>query len=108
MGRVGRGADIGRTLARVLDAQERRDDQQLAHSTEALRFDQHARQRYVDGNARHHAPGISQPALVVDRAEFGQSPVTVANRARIRRLDKREFLDVTEFQREHAQDNAAE
>jgi hypothetical protein len=129
--RVGLRARIGRPFARILDAQERGEHEQFAQCAPALRLEEHARQRDVDRQARHDATGFGELVLrsaardgrflivrdhgrsqgfrfVVHCAEFGEASITVADRALVRRFDKREIRRIAELEREHAQDHARE
>ena len=53
-------------------------------------------------------PVGGQPALLVDRAEFGQRLPAIGDRARIGRFEEREILDPSQAERQHAQDHAGQ
>ena len=105
---VGGGALVGRTLARILDAQERGDRDRLAQAAVLVGGHQHARQLHVHRQARHGPAGGGELALLVDRAEFGQLLPAVGDGAAVGRLQERERLDIAQAQRQHAQDHAGQ
>ena len=102
---IGGGARIGGTLARVLDAEEAGDHQHLAQHAMRVRGHQHARQLHVHRQLRHRASDRGELALRIDRTEFVQLLPAIGDRARVRRLQEREILDVAEAERQHAQDH---
>ena len=108
MRQIGRLARIGRALARILDTQEGDQDQQLAHRIQLVRFDQHARQGNVDRQPRHVASSHRQPLVLVDRIEFGEAPVAIADCAHSRRFDERKLFHIAKFQAQHAQNHASQ
>ena len=105
MGLVGGLLAIHRPLARVLNGQRRGDDQNLVQAAEFGRFQHHAAQARVDGQARQLAAERGQLALTVDRRQLLQQVEAVADGLAIRRLDKGEILDGAQAQVQHLQDH---
>ena len=103
---VGGFAGVGGALARVLDAEEGGDHQHLAQHMMRARGDQHARQLRIDRQARHVAANAGEPPIFIDSAQFAQGLPTVADGARVRRIDERKILDSAQTEIEHAQDHA--
>ncbi len=54
--RIGLLARIGGALARILNAEERDDGQQITQAVQLLRFHQHTRQLHIDRQLGHRAP----------------------------------------------------
>ena len=87
------GAGIGRTLARVLHAQETGNHQHLAQHAMLLRGDQHARELHVDRQLGHGPPGRGQPTLRIHCAQIAQLLPAVRDCTRVWWLQERKLLD---------------
>ena len=105
---VGRLLALLRTFARVLHRQRGGDDQHFLEAAEVARGDQHAADARVERQLAQRIADLGQAVVVVERAEFLQQRVAVADRLGRRRLDEREALDVGQLQRLHAQDDAGQ
>ena len=120
VGPVGLGRALGRTLARVRQAQRRGDDAHLAQAALPPRLDQHARQTGVERDARHQAPGLGEldpgrPAPppagravarpLGDGPELDQQPEPVGDAPGLGPVDEGELRRVAEVERDHAQDD---
>ncbi|MCW0413457.1 hypothetical protein NB709_003333 [Xanthomonas sacchari] len=107
---VGSLARLRRALARILDAQERRDHQHRPQAAVLLRRHQHPRQFHVHRQPRHLAADLGELAQAVavrlaDRPQLHQLLPAIGHRTLVRRLQKREILDPSQPQLQHAQDH---
>ncbi|MCW0460030.1 hypothetical protein NB717_001098 [Xanthomonas sacchari] len=107
---VGGLARLRRALARVLDAQERGDHQHRSQAAVLLRRHQHPRQFHVHRQPRHLAADLGQLAQAMavrlaDRPQLHQLLPAIGHRTLVRRLQKREILDPSQPQLQHAQDH---
>ncbi len=105
VGLVGRLLAVHRPLARVLHGQRTGDDQQFRQAAQLGRFEHHAAQARVDGQARQLATQWRQLAFSIDRRKLLQEVETIADGLAIRWLDKGEILDAAQAQMEHLQDH---
>ncbi len=96
------------TFAWILHAEEADDRQQLAQAVQFFALDQHPRQLHIDWQPCEHAADRGEFAHLVDRRNFGEAPVAVRHHARIGRFQKRKVLNLTELQRQHAQDHVGQ
>ena len=103
---IGGLARFRRALARILDTQERGDDDHLAQATVLLRGHQHARQFDVHRQARHLPADRRQPPLRIDRTELQQLLPAIGHGAFVRRFQERKLLDAPQPKLQHAQDHA--
>ena len=99
---------VGRALARVLDAQECRDDQRLPQASSAAGFEQDPRQPRVHRQARHAPAEPCDLAVAIDGAQFLQQSVSVVQEPRVRRVEEWKILRNAQPQRSHLQDQARE
>ncbi len=108
---------VGRPLPRVGDRQRRGEHEDLAHASLAVSLQDHPAQPRVDGQLRQPAPHVGDRTVAariaasgggVEGAEFGQQHHPVADAAPLRRVEKREGLDVAEVERRHLQDHCSE
>ena len=136
--RVGFRLLVERTLPRILDAQRGGDDEHLAQRLLVATLDDHAADRRIGWQARQFAAEFREFLLVVGRgvpaeprltrpvrhslggggrvrptfrnqcAQFLQQPIAGANTFHRRRIEKREFFNVAETERLHAQDDVRE
>ncbi|MCW0379314.1 hypothetical protein NB697_002160 [Xanthomonas sacchari] len=107
---VGGLARLRRALARILDAQERGDHQHRSQAAVLLRRHQHPRQFHVHRQPRHLAADLGELAQAVavrlaDRPQLHQLLPAIGHRTLVRRLQKREILDPSQPQLQHAQDH---
>ena len=102
---VGGAARVGRSLARILDTQERRDHQHRPQAAGGLRGHQHAGQFHVHRQPCHLPADRGQAALAVDRAQLGQLLPAIGDGALVGRLQERKVLDPAQAQLQHAQDH---
>jgi hypothetical protein len=105
---VGRLLALLRPLARVLRRQAGGDDQHFGQAAEVAGGDQHAADARVERQLGQRVADLGQAVVVVERAEFLQQRVAVADRLGRRRLDEGEALDIGQLQRLHAQDDAGQ
>ncbi len=96
---------IGRTLAHVLHRERAGDDQHLGQAALLRRFQHHAAQPRVDGQARQLPAERRQLVLAVDRRKLLQQVEAVADGLAVRRLDEGEILYVAQAQVQHLQDH---
>ena len=99
---------VGRALARVLDAQERRDDQRLPQASSATGFEQDPRQPRVHRQARHAPAEPRDLAVAIHGAQFLQQAVSVVQ-SRVSGASRNGNSSGTPSpQRRHLQDQARE
>ena len=99
---------VGWPLARILDAEERRDDQCLGQAAQTGRLEQDSREPWVDRQLCHLPTEARDPAIAIHGAQFLQQAVAIVQQARVRRIEKREILGRAEPERRHLQDQARE
>ncbi len=105
---VGGGLLVHRPVTRILHRERRRDHQHLFEAPLLLRREQHARDAWVERQARKLAPRWRQFVGLVDRAQLGEQRIAVRNRARRRRIDKRKLGRIAQVQPLGAQDHRGE
>jgi len=105
---VGCVAELGGTLARILDAQHGDERQHLRERVEAPRLGQHPAQLRVDRDPRQLPAQVRDPAVRRHRLQFLQQAVAVVHQPRVRRIGKGEFVHGAEPQRLHLQDHAGQ
>ena len=93
---VGRLLPLERTLARVGHRQRARDDEALGKAAVLARRQHDAADARVERQPRELAAARRQRALGVDGVELLQQLVAVGDRARQRRIEERERLDLAQ------------
>ena len=113
--RVGLLLLVHRPLARILDAQARRDDDDFAHRLLRARLQNHPPHRGIHREPREFAPDRREhPHRVrdvvggVERPEFLEQRVAGADGLRRRHVDEWKPLDVAEAEGLHAQNHVRE
>ncbi|MCY1410440.1 hypothetical protein D9M71_258090 [compost metagenome] len=96
---------LDRTLARVLHRKRAGHGEHFIETALMRRFQQHAAEARINGQARQLAAQRGELALAVHRREFLQQGEAVLDRLAVRRLDEGEGLDIAEAQVEHLQDH---
>ena len=97
-----------RTLARVLRRQAGGDDQHFGQAAEVAGGNQHATDARVERQLGQRLADLGELVVVVERAQFLQQGIAIADRLGRRRLDEGEALDISQAQRLHAQDDAGQ
>ena len=97
-----------RPVARIGNRHRRCDHQHLGEATGVARGEHHAADARVDRQARELPAERGQRALDVDRGELLELLVAVGDRARRRRLDEWERVDLRQAERGHPQDHRGE
>ena len=103
--RVGLLLLVHRPVARILDAESRRDHQHFAQRPLGAPLENHAPHRGVHRQPRQLTPDLRERSrqltrrLHLERPDLLQQQIPRANRLRRRRIDKRKPLDVTEAKR---------
>ena len=98
---------VGGAFPGVLDGQRGRDDQDLAGAALAVRFDDHAGDAGVDGEAGHLPARVGEP-VALHGVELLEQPYAVGDAARVRRVDEGERADVAETGGGHLEDDRRE
>ena len=97
------GPDAG-----VLNADGRRDDEDLLQGAFLPGLQQHARHRGRYRQPRHGPPSVGQPPFTVDGPQFGEQlepgPYSLGRGS----IEKGKGVDVAQFQRQHAQNDLGE
>jgi hypothetical protein len=89
---VGRLLLVVRAVARILDFEHRGDDQHLGQAAFLRGRQDHASDPRIDGQPSKLPPQIGQFAALVERAQFEQRLVAVADRVGARRIEERKIL----------------
>ncbi|MNZ85756.1 hypothetical protein D3C78_1045590 [compost metagenome] len=95
---------LDRTLTRVLHRKRAGHGEHFIETALMRRFQQHAAEARINGQARQLAAQRGELALAVHRRELLQQGEAVLDRLAVRRLDEGERLDIAEAQVEHLQD----
>ena len=98
---------VGGAFPGVLDGQRGGDDQDFAGTALAVRFDDHARDAGVDGEAGHLPACVGEP-VALHCVELFEQAYAVGDAARVRRVDEGERADVAEAGGGHLEDDGGE
>ena len=104
---------VGRSLARVLDSERRRNHHHLAHTAEPVGLQHHPAEAGVQRQPRKPAPDLGEPGGWIgpgggQRTELFEQLDTVAYGPLVRRVEEAEVRDLAETERGHLQDNGSE
>ena len=102
---VGGGSALARPLAWVLHRESRGDDEHLAQRVLGFRCENHAADARVDRHPRELFSCFGQLVRFVHGTQLGEQRVPVLNRLGRGRIDEREFLDCSQAERLHPQDD---
>lgn len=91
---IGLFLTVQRPLARVLHLQGRGNDQHLAQATFFLGRKDHASDPRVDRQPAQLTPNLGKLAILVQRAQFKERLVPIADRVASRRVEERKPFDV--------------
>ena len=102
---IGLGLLVRRALARVLDADGRGDDQNLAQGPLPVGLEDHAGHGGRDGQASHVAAQAGQPALRIQGAQLFQQEKATPDGLGRGRVDDGKGLHLAQLQGQHVQDH---
>ncbi len=108
VGLVGLLLHVARPVARILQAERRGDHDDLAQRALVAAAEDHPAEPRIDRQPAELMAQLGQRAVLVDRAELLERAVALLDRARLRRIEEREVLDVAELEVLHPQDHAGE
>src|SRR5690606_18113864 len=105
---VSRLTSLRRTFPRILGLDRRGDHEDLRQHPELLSGQDHPPDAWVDRHAAELPTDVGQFVPLVDRAEFPQRAITLADRILARRIDQRKLVDRPQPQRQRLQDDRSE
>ena len=108
MGGCRRGLRVRRPLSRIGNAQRTRHHQHLGKTAQLLGGENHAPDRRIHRQAREAPPQIGQPVVGIDGAQLAQQPITVVDPPAIRRIQKREGIEIVDPQGAYLQQHGSQ
>ena len=105
MGLVGSLLFVLGALPRVLDAQAGNDHQRFRQAALFRRSHQHARQPWVQRQARHGAAKVCHAPLVIHGTELFEQFVAIVDQATVGWFQKRKVTDIPQPRGGHLQNN---
>jgi hypothetical protein len=88
--------------ARIGDAEEGDDSGKFCDRAEPLAFEQSAAQANIQGEGRHGSPERGDAMFCVERLKFLQQPISIGQRASVRRIQKIESFHLAQAIGSHA------